>query len=734
MTDFPFPGGAWRTGALFLGLFANAAQTVFAAETEETLRGAYGAFLKGRYEDAASGYRYLETIGAEGAAPAANMALIARDSGKPEEALSLWLKAALLSPKDAFLWNQRGWSYLSMERTREAKEVFQEAFKVSSGPADAAEANFGIGLALELEANLKSAVRSFEIAGVHNPYLAPAAMDRLGRLAARMKRWRPAEIYFKQSLERDPRQPETARRLAAAYEELKSPKAAWLAYKFSLDMDPSDSEAIKRFDTISRYLGERPERLMPARRLARPLLSKPAPPPDSPRLRVALFADGRGEPAHLQRFFFIAGADFKIVDARLGEINRGQGYQQWEISYLPQTQTIEIRDAHQQLQYTTKQAFWIEPVDSGASVLIKTPILNDFKGVDSGDRELRGRIEVAPTPYGFHLINELGREEYLYSILAAAMPAGSPPEAMKAVAVVQRTRLEKSIRPAGEDSFRNDVCDSSHCLVYLGVSGERAEATEAVLKTVGAKLFWGGDLMEAQQHVHCAGTTEEGVRDRPGSGPGIRSVSELELLTHSVPERSFYCETSALSGASWSRWARLLDGAELRARLGKEKDVGRIRRLLVTRRSATGRVEAIELEGPGGKVSVEGASAVSEFLDPGGIRSNLFTLQPIYRGHILHHLIVWGAGSGDGRGLCVAGALGMAHLGKDARSILVHYFPGSDPRGLPALPPQGDEVSGGTPRQGSAATGPDSKRSRSRAREIRERLRRKAKERGAPEN
>jgi len=60
------------------------------------------------------------------------------------------------------------------------------------------------------------------------------------------------------------------------------------------------------------------------------------------------------------------------------------------------------------------------------------------------------------------------------------------------------------------------------------------------------------------------------------------------------------------------------------------------------------------------------------------LRSNLFKLgvrrDPATRRALA--VVVSGAGSGHGVGLCQTGALGMARAGKTAEQILAHYYPG----------------------------------------------------------
>jgi peptidoglycan hydrolase-like amidase len=135
---------------------------------------------------------------------------------------------------------------------------------------------------------------------------------------------------------------------------------------------------------------------------------------------------------------------------------------------------------------------------------------------------------------------------------------------------------------------------------------------------------------------------------------------------------------------------------------------------------------ALEVVGSRATAALEGEDVVAAVLSPGSLRSGLFGLQPLYRGKYLRRLVVWGAGTGDGRGLCVAGALGQATLGRGWREILRSYFPGTEIEGLHAAaikPPV--RVKTPAPREAAPAKGIDLKARRA----LRERLRRQARER-----
>jgi SpoIID/LytB domain protein len=120
---------------------------------------------------------------------------------------------------------------------------------------------------------------------------------------------------------------------------------------------------------------------------------------------------------------------------------------------------------------------------------------------------------------------------------------------------------------------------------------------------------------------------------------------------------------------------RVIDADLLQKRAERVKYIGAIRHLRVTRRSATGRAQALEAVGTRGSVLFEGADAIQDFLSPSSLRSTLFTIQPLVKGGAYSRFILWGAGTGHGLGLCRAGAIGQASIGRGYKAILATYFP-----------------------------------------------------------
>src|SRR5581483_8867193 len=128
------------------------------------------------------------------------------------------------------------------------------------------------------------------------------------------------------------------------------------------------------------------------------------------------------------------------------------------------------------------------------------------------------------------VINEIGVEAYLTSVIASEMSATAHPELLKAHAIISRSWLLAQLAPwktphastttnqtpgelirwyDKEDHTQFDICADDHCQRYQG----RAKATgaavfEAIKNTSGQVLSHAGTLCDARFSKSCGGFTE----------------------------------------------------------------------------------------------------------------------------------------------------------------------------------------------------------------------------------
>ncbi len=208
--------------------------------------------------------------------------------------------------------------------------------------------------------------------------------------------------------------------------------------------------------------------------------------------------------------------------------------------------------------------------------------------------EYRGGIEVAASEDGLRLVNELGIETYLDGI--AEVPGSWPPAALEAQAVAARTYALRAMATAGE------LCDTTRCQVYNGVSAEHparstaADATRGVVRTFEGKL---ANTVYSASAGGISATPEEGF------GTTEYAFPYLQVVRHPTPDPL--------------PWRVEMPVADVGGRGGYR---GTATEVAVTETGPSGRPLAVTIGGGAGPMVVVGLGFASA-LD---LRSNLFTI------------------------------------------------------------------------------------------------------------
>ena len=632
--------------AILLALSA-AAGPVLAADVEEAVRAAREAFMTGRHQDAASSWRYLSELGVSSPGPEANLALTLRDAGDHEAAAAQWLKASLLEGADGFTWNQRAWSYMAIGRHREARESFNKAIDRSSTTATQAEAALGLGLSSIIDGKPKAAGEPLRRAGMSGPYAISASAQLTAEAALALGDRQTALTYLRQAVEVDAANGEALRLLARQLESAGDNRSAWRAYKRLLSLDPKDAASRKAYDRTARYITGDHDSAAGLRRVSRPVLVADAAEPELPvstrTIRVGLYGAPDGRPAVMTRAYMMTNSPFKVTSIAHGVLrDNGRAGDQWEVGFRPENGLVEVRDASRNILFTSKHPFAFVPDAKRGSTLVKSAMIADLIGVDAGDREVRGAVEVVPNPWGFRLVQVAAVEQYLAGVVSLAMPEDAPPQALRAQAVVARTAAYWAMENRPETLERSDLLDDESVQRTIGVSGEMRSAAAAINETEGLVLSFKGRPARVLQHVDSGGTTEDGgetgepglehlisVQDSVKARAPWGTVAELERFTHEAPPEGLFSEAAAVATPASARWMRIIDASEMRARIERRKDVGSLRQLRVVGRTSSGRVRAIEVIGADDKDLYTGRKEIEYLLGPGDLRSTLFTLQPI---------------------------------------------------------------------------------------------------------
>lgn len=266
--------------------------------------------------------------------------------------------------------------------------------------------------------------------------------------------------------------------------------------------------------------------------------------------------------------------------------------------------------------------------------------------------QYRGSIVITRANKGMLLVNEVDIEDYLKGVLPSEMPPGFNVEALKAQAVAARTYAWSSTGRHFDMGY--NLCDSTHCQVYPGASGENPSTSQAVKDTAGLVMTYQGKLISAQYCSDCGGTTET------SNQPYLTSVSDKPNC-----DLPAYCEHN---GHTWVKSWPVEEFEKLL--VPRISQLSGIKAIYITQTSSTGRVKEIKIDADTGGTTISGVN-LRILLGATVIRSTMFSVS-LADGNVTFE----GRGYGHGIGLCQYGANGLASpsYSYSFEQILKHYY------------------------------------------------------------
>lgn len=202
------------------------------------------------------------------------------------------------------------------------------------------------------------------------------------------------------------------------------------------------------------------------------------------------------------------------------------------------------------------------------------------------------------------MINAVRKADYLSSVVPSEMPSNWPIEALKAQAVAARTYLAYQLNNPKHKTF--DVCASTHCQVYGGVSSETLASVNAVNSTSGVVMTYGGSAINAIYHADSGGHTESTANIWGGSLAYI--VAKADPYSVSTP---------------YSNWTVNYSKEEISRRLAdRGYEIGKLSEIRIDSRSSSGRVSSMTFMGDAASITMTGNTIRSAFqikdVDPYG--------------------------------------------------------------------------------------------------------------------
>ena len=315
--------------------------------------------------------------------------------------------------------------------------------------------------------------------------------------------------------------------------------------------------------------------------------------------------------------------------------------------------------------------------------------------------------------------NVISLEDYVQGVIVEEMSSSWPLEALKAQAVCARTYAYRNYTAQKHSSQGFDLCNSTHCQAYEGMTNVTAESSRAVTETRGEYLWYSGSLIDAVYSSHDGGATESAVNVWGGNVPYlIGKVDPYEASVASkVPNYNWTVTYTAqeltdllnskgyinsgivdfkvtktsptgnaieitFTDSSGKSWSKIRD--ECRTFLG-------LRSIHYTVTSSGGTASGYPVNGSGslstltGAYAIDGSGNTATLID-GNVyaitgNGSISSVQPsASSGGTSAVFTITGSGWGHNVGMSQWGAYAMAQQGYSYRDILNFYYTGIEVR------------------------------------------------------
>lgn len=289
-------------------------------------------------------------------------------------------------------------------------------------------------------------------------------------------------------------------------------------------------------------------------------------------------------------------------------------------------------------------------------------------GIWVGDREYGGTIQLQRVAAGrLRVVNLIGLEEYVATVVDSEMPREFGNEARKAQAIVARTYAVSHRLSAKKSPF--DLYASTRSQKYNGrkythsdgrlLAGVSKDAQRIAAETRGLILNYRGRPFCTYYSAVCGGQTSVGSAFFSDAAPILKSV------------KCEYCVEAPLY-----RWTAMIGRRDIQNRLvgyftQLGNGFGTLKNLEMQSPATVGGIGNIRVTDESGSREVT-ATVFRRTIGAGSLHSHRFELAQNGSNWIFR-----GRGHGHGVGLCQWGARGMGRVGRNCGQILSTYYPGA---------------------------------------------------------
>jgi len=314
--------------------------------------------------------------------------------------------------------------------------------------------------------------------------------------------------------------------------------------------------------------------------------------------------------------------------------------------------------------HNNKIIFYFDKNKKKHYVLNKKESLNiksfDRRGIWVGSKRYSGLIKITSGDNNMNVVNVLGVEKYLYSVVGSEMPHTWPIEALKAQAIASRTYALKKIG----SSTLYDIDSTKYDQVYNGLESSTFKTYKAVRKTKNLVITYNNKLINALFHSSSGGLTENSQDVWTNKYPYLKSVKDFDQNNPKI------------------KWKKKFTGTNLEELFPITGGISDIKILKI---SDTGRIKSLKISGKYGSKIISGI----DFRKRLSLKSTLFRFKFLKKynnqkisgvensGINNEDLIIFtGLGSGHGVGMSQWGAKYMAQKGFNSFEILKHFYKG----------------------------------------------------------
>ncbi len=276
---------------------------------------------------------------------------------------------------------------------------------------------------------------------------------------------------------------------------------------------------------------------------------------------------------------------------------------------------------------------------------------SDKRGIWVGRKRFSGKLNLFVLDSEILVVNVLGIEKYLTSVVGSEMPTKWPIEALKAQAIASRTY---ALKQNGNNLF--DIDSTQKNQVYNGLESRTYKTIRAVKSTRSLVLTYKNKLINALFHSSSGGMTENSQDVWKNEYPYLSSVKDFDKNNPKF------------------KWQKKISSNEL---LNLFPNIGGLKNIEILDITNTGRVKNVKLIGAYGSDQMSGVALRKRLgLNSNFVRFKFFQEEinnniPLKKG-----LIVFGQGAGHGVGMSQWGAKYLASKGQKAERILKYFYRG----------------------------------------------------------